>query len=79
MGRICVSALLSLFIISSGYADNLIHRQAAEEVLRLTKADQMMAPLIDQVQQVQLQQLRQMDLSNDAYATAQRYLQRIND
>jgi len=79
MRRIGVSVLLLLCIASLGYADSQTHRQAAEEVLRLTKVDKMLVPLVDQIQQVQIQQLQQMDLSNEAYATAQRYLQRIND
>jgi len=79
MRRIGVSVLLSLCIASLGYADSQTHRQAAEEVLRLTKVDKMLGPLIDQIQQVQIQQLQQMDLSREAYAAAQRYLQRIND
>ena len=79
MRRIGVSVLLSLCIASLGYADSQTHRQAAEEVLRLTKVDKMLGPLIDQIQQVQIQQLQQMNLSSEAYATAQRYLQRIND
>jgi hypothetical protein len=79
MRRIGVSVLLSLCIASLGYADSQTHRQAAEEVLRLTKVDKMLGPLVDQIQQVQIQQLRQMNLSREAYSAAQRYLQRIND
>lgn len=79
MRRIGFSVLLSLCIVSHGYADSQTHRQAAEEVLRLTKVDKMLAPLIDQIQQVQIQQLQQMDLSREAYSAAQRYLQQIND
>ena len=79
MRRIGVSVLLSLCIASLGYADSQTHRQAAEEVLRLTKVDKMLGPLIDQIQQVQIQQLQQMNLSREAYSAAQRYLQRIND
>lgn len=79
MGRIGVSVLLSLCIASLGYGDSQTHRQAAEEVLRLTKVDQMLGPLIDQIQQVQIQQLQQMNLSGEAYSAAQRHLQRIND
>jgi hypothetical protein len=79
MRRIGVSVLLSLCIASLGYADSQTHRQAAEEVLRLTKVDKMLGPLVDQIQQVQIQQLQQMNLSREAYSAAQRYLQRIND
>ena len=79
MRRIGVSVLLSLCIASFGYADSQIHRQAAEEVLRLTKVDKMLGTLVDQIQQVQIQQLQQMNLSREAYSAAQRYLQRIND
>jgi hypothetical protein len=79
MRRIGVSVLLSLYIVSLGYADSQTHRLAAEEVLRLTKVDKMLTPLIDQIQQIQIQQLQQMDLSREAYSAAQRYLQRIND
>jgi hypothetical protein len=79
MRRIGVSVLLSLCIASFGYADSQTHRQAAEEVLRLTKVDKMLGPLVDQIQQVQIQQLQQMNLSREAYSAAQRYLQRIND
>jgi hypothetical protein len=79
MRLIGVSVLLALCIASLGYAESQTHRQAAEEVLRLTKVDKLLVPLIDQIQQVQIQQLQQMDLSSEAYATAQRYLRRIND
>ncbi|MGA8280353.1 MAG: DUF2059 domain-containing protein [Desulfobacterales bacterium] len=79
MRRIGVSVLLSLCIASLGYANSQTHRQAAEEVLRLTKVDKMLGPLVDQIQQVQIQQLQQMNLSREAYSAAQRYLQRIND
>jgi hypothetical protein len=79
MRRIGVSVLLSLCIASFGYADSQTHRQAAEEVLRLTKVDKMLGPLVGQIQQVQIQQLQQMNLSREAYSAAQRYLQRIND
>jgi hypothetical protein len=79
MRRIGVSVLMLLCLASLVYADSQTHRQAAEEVLRLTGVDKMVVPLIDQIQRVQIQQLQQMDLSSEAYATAQRYLQRIND
>ncbi|MFZ0241404.1 MAG: DUF2059 domain-containing protein [Desulfobacterales bacterium] len=79
MRRIGVVVLLSICIASFGYAEGDAHRQAAEKVLSLTNADKMLAPLIEQLQQVQLQQLRQMALSPEAYATAQKYVQRIND
>lgn len=79
MRQIGVSVLFSICIAAFAHAASPAHRQAAEEVLLLTQADTMLAPLIEQVQQVQLQQLRQMDLSPEAYATAQKYLRRIND
>jgi hypothetical protein len=78
MQRICLAVILLLGIVAFGFAGGQTHRQAAEEVLCLTRVDRMLKPLIDQVQQVQLDQLRQMDLSPEAYQSARRHLEKIN-
>jgi hypothetical protein len=59
------------------HADVTSHRKAAEDVLILTGVDRMIEPAFQQIEQMQLRQLRQMDLPEEAYDHAQKYIQRI--
>jgi uncharacterized protein len=69
--------LLTFLLTSLSYADTSSHRKAAEEVLILTAVDRMIEPAFQQIEQMQLSQLRQMDLPEEAYSHAQKYIQRI--
>ena len=69
--------LLTFLFTSLSYADTSSHRKAAEEVLILTAVDRMIEPAFQQIEQMQLGQLRQMDLPEEAYSHAQTYIQRI--
>lgn len=70
--------LLTFLFASLSYADTSSHRKAAEEVLILTAVDRMIEPAFkQQIQEVQLSELRQMGLPEEAYSDAQTYIQRI--
>jgi hypothetical protein len=69
--------LLTFLFTSLSYGETSSHRKAAEEVLILTAVDRMIEPAFQQIEQMQLRQLRQMDLPEEAYSHAQKYLQRI--
>jgi hypothetical protein len=69
--------LLTFLFTSFSYPDGTGRRKVAGEVLVLTAVDRMIEPAFRQVEQMQLSQLRQMDLPEEAYSHAQTYIQRI--
>ena len=71
--------LMVLCFSSFSLADTSNHRQAAEEVLLLMKVDEMMNPIINQIQQNQLRQLQQSNMPAEAYEIAKKHTQRIFD
>jgi len=71
--------LMVLCFSSFALADTSNHRQAAEEVLLLMKVDEMMNPIINQIQQNQLRQLQQSNMSAETYEIAKKHTQRIFD
>ncbi len=72
-------AVVAINVCSSVWADMDAHRQAAEQVLKLTNAHRMLEPMIRQMQQSQLKQLEEMNLSKDAYVITEKYILRMNE
>ena len=69
--------LLILCINPLALADTSTHRKAAEEVLILTKVDKMIHPTFKHIEQMQMQQLERMNMPQEAYTLAQKYLQKV--
>ena len=72
-------AVAAINVCSSLWADTEAHRQAAEQVLNLTNAHKMLEPMIQQMQQRQLKQLEEMNLSKDAYVITEKYILQMNE
>ena len=72
-------AVAAINVCSSLWADTEAHRQAAEQVLKLTNAHKMLEPMIQQMQQRQLKQLEEMNLSKDAYVITEKYILQMNE
>ncbi len=72
-------AIVAINVYSSVWADAEAHRQAAEQVLKLTNAHRMLEPMIQQMQQRQLKQLEEMNLSKDAYVITEKHILRMNE
>ncbi len=72
-------AVITIGICSSAWSDTEAHRQAAEQVLKLTRAHRMLEPMIRQMQQRQLKQLEEMNLPKEAYVITEKYILRMNE
>jgi len=71
--------VVTISVCSSAWADTEAHRQAAEQVLKLSNAHRMLEPMIRQMQQRQLKQLEGMNLPEEAYAITGKYILMMND
>jgi hypothetical protein len=71
MRRTWILFLMVLSVSPMAFAGTSTHRQAAEEVLLLTRSDEILEPF--------LQQIQQMNLPQEAYESAQKYIRRINE
>ena len=77
--KIIQGCLLTLMIVgSAAHADTVTHRQAAEQMLLLTRADQMIDNILQQMETIQLQQLEQMNLPPQSQPLLQKYVQKMN-
>ncbi len=72
-------AVVAINVCSSVWADMDAHRQAAEQVLKLTNAHRMLEPMIRQMQQSQLKQLEEMKLSKEAHVITKKYILQMNE
>jgi len=72
-------AVVTIGIFLSAWSDTEAHRQAAEQVLKLTRVHRMLEPMIRQMQQRQLRQLEEMSLPKEAYVITEKYIRRMNE
>ncbi|MEZ4485852.1 MAG: DUF2059 domain-containing protein, partial [Syntrophotaleaceae bacterium] len=75
--RLCLILLCSLCLASSSLAAETSHRQAVEEMLRLTKADQMMDPLYQQMEGMLETQFEQMNIAEAHRPVLKKYTQQM--
>ncbi len=76
------TALLTVLVIlfnTTAYAEKNSHYAAAEKLLLLTSADKMLESMFQQMKQMQLQQLKKMDIPKDKFPVAEKYINQIND
>ncbi len=79
LGLRILITVVTISVCSSAWADTEAHRQAAEQVLKLTNTHRMLEPMIRQMQQRQLKQLEEMNLPNEADAITGKYILRMNE
>lgn len=78
MYRILTLTLLcTLFIISTAAASAESHRQAVEELLAISRVDQMLEPMMDNVMSVMQQQMSQVNIPEDKKPIVDKYNQKI--
>jgi uncharacterized protein len=69
--------LILTFCNSAVYADDQSHRAAAEEMLRISKADQMIKPLFEHVGRSLEQEFNQMNVPEDKKPLLKKYTEKI--
>lgn len=78
MYRILTLTLLStVVIISTAVASPESHRQAVEEMLAISRVDQMLEPMMDNVMTVMQQQMSQVNIPEDKKPIVDKYNQKI--
>ncbi len=65
--------VFGLLLSSAAYADEVSHRAAAEELLKLMKTDQMMKPLFEQMSSMMDQQYKSMGLPEADRSVLEKY------
>jgi hypothetical protein len=76
--KLPVAAILIILSVGSlAKADELSHKAAAEELLSITKTDQMIRPLFAQMQTMMEQQFVRMGISQDHQPILKRYVERL--
>lgn len=68
---------LSLLLFSVANADEISHRAAAEELLRLQKKDQMMKPIFDQMSSMMEQQYSSMGVPEEERPKLKKYTDKL--
>lgn len=76
--RAVFSTLVLLLAAGAALADEAAKTAKIEEMLQLTKADQMINQMLDQVRSMQTQQLARMDLPPERRARAQEMQSKIS-
>ncbi len=69
--------VLHLGLFSIATADEVSHRAAAEELLKITKVDQLMKPLFEQVKSMMDQQFSLMGVPEDKRPVLKKYTDRL--
>ena len=78
MYRILILTLLtSVVITSTAVASPESHRQAVEEMLAISRVDQMLEPMMDNVMTVMQQQMSQVNIPEDKKPIVDKYNQKI--
>jgi len=72
-------AVVTIGICPSARSDTEAHRQAAEQVLKLTNTRRVLEPMIRQMQQRQLKQLEEMNLPDEANVITGKYILQMNE
>ena len=78
MYRILTLILLTTLVtISTAVASPESHRQAVEEMLAISRVDQMLEPMMDNVMSVMQQQMSQVNIPEDKKPIVDKYNQKI--
>ena len=78
MYRILILTLItSVVITSTAVASPESHRQAVEEMLAISRVDQMLEPMMDNVMTVMQQQMSQVNIPEDKKPIVDKYNQKI--
>ncbi|MBI4006535.1 MAG: DUF2059 domain-containing protein [Gammaproteobacteria bacterium] len=77
---LCKFTLLLYFILmtSNAHADDVTHRQTAEELLVTSKADEIVNTMYDQIQTIFINMADKMNMPSERKSITEKYMQRLN-